>query len=273
MKPAGLFGWVLFASAVLGAEPDLTALVKQSIANHGHAWREQTQWRYKQTDTTYSGGEKHVETSEVIPLFGTPYERLIAKDGHPLSPEEQKTEEQKYEKALAKRQKESPAERAARIKKYQGQWSFLSDLPSAYNFKLLGEEAVDGRPAWVIGMTPREGFVPSTSRGSMLRHINGKLWLDKQDVQWVKTEAHVIDTIEIGWVLARIGPGAEIRMDMKRVAERLWLPVSIHINGSAKLLMVHRKNLNEQLTFFDFARVGANQALQVSENQAVKRVP
>ncbi|MDQ1473726.1 MAG: hypothetical protein QOJ99_5206 [Bryobacterales bacterium] len=272
MKPAGLFGWVVFASAALGAQPDVAALVKRSVANHDRAVREQTQWRYKQIDTTHSGGEKHVETSEVIPLFGTPYERLIAKDGRPLSPEEQKIEERKYEKAFEKRQKESPAERAARIKKYHGQWSFLADLPAAYEFKLLGEEAVEGRPAWIIGMTPRAGFVPSTSRGSMLRHISGKLWLDKHDVQWAKAEAHVINMIEIGWVLARVGPGAEIRMDMTRVAEGLWMPASIDINGSAKVLMVHHKNLNEQLKFSDFARVGRDQAVQVTGNHPPKQV-
>jgi hypothetical protein len=272
MKAAGVFGWMLLATAAAGAPHNVAALVKQSIANHDRVWREQTQWRYKQIETTYSGGEKHVETSEVIPLFGTPYDRLIAKDGHPLSPEEQKIEEQKFEKAFEKRQKESPAERAARIKKYQGHWSFLADLPAAYEFKLLGEEAVEGRPAWMIGMTPRAGFVPSTPRGSMLRHISGKLWLDKQDVQWAKTEAHVIDTIEIGWVLARVGPGAEIRMDMTRVAEGLWMPASIDINGSAKILMVHRKNLNEHLTFSDFARVGRDQAVEVSGNHSPKPV-
>jgi hypothetical protein len=272
MKPAGLFGWVLLSGAAMCAQPDVTALVKQSIANHDRAWREQTQWQYKQTDTTYSGGEKHLETSEVIPLFGTPYERLIAKDGQPLSPAEQKAEVQKYEKAFEKRQKESPAERAARIKKYQGQWSFLADLPAAYDFKLLGEETVDGRPAWIIQMTPRAGFVPSTIRASMLRHIAGKLWLDKQDVQWAKTEAHVIDTIEIGWVLARVGPGAEIRTEMTRVAEGFWMPVSININGSAKVLMIHRKNLDEHMAFSDFARVGRDRAVQVSGNHSVKQV-
>src|SRR5947209_8453782 len=107
MKPAGLFGWVILASvAARGAQPDVAALVKQSVANHERAWREQRQWRYKQTDTTYPGGQKHVETSEVIPLFGTPYDRLIAKDGHPLSPEEERLEEQKFQKAREKRQKE-----------------------------------------------------------------------------------------------------------------------------------------------------------------------
>ena len=82
--------------------------------------------------------------------------------------------------------------------------------------------------------------------------------------------AHVIDTIEIGWVLARIGPGAEITLSMTRVADGLWMPGSIDIEGSAKVLMVHQKNLDEQLAFSNYARVGRERGVQVSGKAPAK---
>lgn len=238
----------LFAGLAFG-QPDPKALMVQSIANYERDWRAGMRFGYTQHDLTTSDGSKVVEVSEVIPLEGTPYERLISKNGQPLTAEEQRKEEAKYQKVLKQRQNESPEEHAARIRKYEDERSFLKDLPNAYDFKLLGEDTVDGRPAWILGLNPLPGFVPTTPHGAMLKHITGKLWIDKQAVQWAKAEAHVIDTISIGWILARIGPGAEITLAMTPVTEGVWMPKQICINGSAKVLMVHNKNLNEELSF------------------------
>lgn len=248
----------LSASALFAAPPpDLKALVKQSIANFHRSREAALKLGYTQTDTTYSGNAKVVEVSEITPLFGTPYERLISKNGQSLPPDERRKEEEKFQKVLEHRQNESAQERAARIRKYESDWTFLQDVPNAYNFKLLGEENLNGRPSWIVGLTPRENFRPVTARGAMLRHIQGRLWIDQQDVQWAKAEAHVIDTISIGWILARIGPGAEIRLDLERVADGVWMPKHIDINGNARVLMVHRKNIEEQLVFNNYRQVGA----------------
>jgi hypothetical protein len=83
----------------------------------------------------------------------------------------------------------------------------------------------------------------------MLKHMEAKLWIDKQDLRWAKAEAHVIDTISIGWVLARIGPGADITFEQTRVADDLWMPKRVLIQGVAKIFLVHDKNLDETITF------------------------
>ena len=221
----------------------------ESIANYQRDWRAGMQWGYSQSDTTVSDGRKVVENSEIFPIDGTPYERVIAKNGQPLSAEEQRKEDAKYQKTLRQRKNESPEERQARIRKYEDQRSFLKDLPNAYEFKLLGEDTVDGRPAWILGLTPLPDFEATTPHGAMLKHITGKLWIDKQSVQWAKAEAHVTDTISIGWILARIGPGAEITLEMMPVTDALWMPKRISIKGAAKVLMFYTKDLNEELTF------------------------
>jgi hypothetical protein len=174
---------------------------------------------------------------------------LIRKNGRPLTPEELRKEDRKFEKAARERKKESPEERAARIEKYESERSFLKYLPHAYDFAPMGDGIVHGRPAWILGVSLRAHFVPTTPHGGMLQHIKGKLWIDKQDAQWAKAEAHVIDPISIGWILARIGEGAQIKLDMARVVDGLWMPERIDIDGTARVLMVHNKVLDEHLTF------------------------
>jgi hypothetical protein len=235
--------------------PNPKELVSQSIRNYQRDWQTtRMSWASTETDVTESDGTKEVEVSEVIPLAGTPYDRLIRKHGRPLTAAEQRKEDRKYERALRQREEETPGEREARIRKYDEQRAFVSDIPNAYDFSLLGEETIDGRPSWIIGMTPRAGFTPTTPHGSMLGHIEGKLWIDEKDVQWAKAEAHVIETIGIGWIVARIERGTRFTLEQTRIENGLWMPQRITIAGAARVMIFHSKTISEELTWSGYRR-------------------
>ena len=69
------------------------------------------------------------------------------------------------------------------------------EIPDAFDFRLTGEEPVDGRPAWTMEVTPRPGYHSRTSVGKLFRKFRGKLWIDKADRQGVKISAEVTDNI------------------------------------------------------------------------------
>jgi hypothetical protein len=234
------------------AQPDPKVLIRRSVENYERDWHAATHWGYTQTDVTRADGTNEVDVSEVFPLEGTPYERLIRKGGRALSSDEQRKEDEKYRKAVRQRQAETPAERAGRIDKYEQQRAFIREIPAAYNFTLVGEDTAGNRPAWVLRMIPRPGFEPATAHAGMLKHIEGTLWIDKEELRWAKAEAHIVDTVSIGWILARIDPGAHVAMNWDRVAEGLWMPNRIDINGTARVLLVHSKKVDEEVTFSGF---------------------
>jgi hypothetical protein len=238
-------------------QPNAKALVRQSVVNYERGWREGLQWGYTQNDVTSKGEKEEATVSEIIPLDGTPYERITSKNGEPLPPEEQRKEDLKLEKERRRRSAETPAERNARIQKDEKQQEFMREIPNAYDCRIVGEDTVADRPAWVVTLTPRPGFVPANSHAELLRHVEGKLWIDKQDLQWTKAEAHVIDTITFGLILARIGPGTHIAIEMTRVAPNLWLPSRMTIDGTARVLLFHNRSLNEQLVFSDYRHAPA----------------
>ncbi len=72
-----------------------------------------------------------------------PYRRLVEKDGHPLTPAEEKREQQKLDKLIAGRNRESEADRAKQLAEYEKrrtrQREDLQQIPEAFDFKLLGE--------------------------------------------------------------------------------------------------------------------------------------
>jgi hypothetical protein len=248
--------WLAASGIAAYGQVDPKALVDQSIRNYERDWRAAINWASTETDITESDGTREVDVSEVLPLAGTPYDRLILKKGHPLTPSEQRKEDRKYQRTLREREQETPSEREARIRKYEEQRAFINDVPNAYNFGLLGEEVVGGRPSWVVGMTPRPDFTPTTPHGSMLAHIKGKVWIDKEDAQWAKAEARVIETIGIGWVLARIEPGTEFTLEQTRVEHGVWLPRHITITGAARVMIVHSKSISEDLSWSGYRKSG-----------------
>lgn len=250
----------VIALPVCGETPDARKLVRQSIENYEHDWHEGIKWSYRQTDVMGKGGDTVTEVSEIGPLYGTPYERLISRNGE-LTPELQKREEEKQAKATRERENETPQQREARIRKFSEDRAFFREIPDAYDFRIVAEPTIEGRPAWEIEMSPRAEYRPKNSRAAMLRHIQGKLWIDKQEVQWVKAEAEVTDTISIGWILARVGPGASFELQQVRVAPNLWLAKKIDVNATAKVLMVHTKDLTEHLTYSDFHLSGTDHDL------------
>jgi hypothetical protein len=247
---------LLFTSAVSAAygQPEPKAVVKQSIDKYEWDWHEALAWCYRQTDTVHSDGRMDINVSDITPLGGTPFERLVMKDGQKLTPEQREKEERKYRKMAEERARETPAEREERLAKYEKERLFIREIPQAYDFTLLGEETVNGRPAWVIKLEPHPGFVPSMPHASLLRHIEGKLWIDKEDFQWAKAEANVIDPIDIGLILARIGPGTRIQVDQLRIADNFWMPREIKVEGAVKVLLVHTKKIDENLAYSEYRR-------------------
>lgn len=252
--PHLLLAVVLGCSAASAIEVNARDLVRKSIANYDKDWRTGLKYTYLETDKVKrpDGSLKSVDVTQVITIDGTPYDKLVSKNGRPLTPDEQKREEDKYQKLVNTRAHESAAARAKRLRDYEQQRLFLKEVPDAFDFKLLGEEPVSGRSAYIIQCTPRPGYQPKNMKGRMFSHIKAKLWIDKQEVQWAKAEADVVDTISFGLVLARIGKGAHISLDMTRVAPNLWQFKRVDINGAAKIMMVKNRDLDEEITFSDY---------------------
>lgn len=231
--------------------PDAKAIVRQSIVNYQHDWREGIKWTYKQTDVMRKDGQDVTEVSEIGPLYGTPYERLLSRDGE-CSPELRQHEDEKFRKAAQERENENEEKRSARIQKYDADRAFFKEIPEGYDFAIVGEPVINGRPTWQIAMTPHPGYIPRNSRSSMFKHIKGTLWIDKEELRWAKAEAEVIDMVSIGWIVARVGPGAKFGLEQVRVRPNFWMQKKIDVDAVAKVMMVHNKDLTEHLTYSDY---------------------
>src|SRR5581483_9654479 len=148
---------------------------------------------------------KDVKIYDVILLEGSPYRRLVARDDRPLPPGEEKKEQEKLARGIAERREETAAQRAERLAEYarrpEWQREAWRELPEAFDFRLTAEEVWAGFGLYVIEATPRRGYQPRSRTGKVLAHLEGKLWVDKQDYRLVKAEVEVVETISVGLFL------------------------------------------------------------------------
>jgi hypothetical protein len=194
--------------------------------------------------------------------YGQPYRRLIARNGAPLREAEERKEREKSEKLAAERRRETPEKRSKRIAAYEKRRAeereFFAEIPEAYTFTLTGEERVNGRPAWVIDAAARPGYTPRLSDAKVLKHLQGRLWIDKDEYQFVKAEVETLDTISFGLFLARLQKGARILFEQTLVNQEVWLPKHAFVKFTARIAMLKKLEGEQEISWRDYRKFRAD---------------
>jgi hypothetical protein len=128
----------------------------------------------------------------------------------------------------------------------------IREIPEAFVFRLLGEEQIDSRPAWVIEAAPRPGYTPADRYSKLFTQVRGKLWIDRSDYRWVKVEAELLDTVTFGWILVRIHQGSRARLTQKCVAPGVWLPGEMWYRVSVRIGLISLRHMEVAAQYGDY---------------------
>jgi hypothetical protein len=243
---------------------DARAIVAKSVELDQSNWQRMKDytWIARQTDRDLdsSGNVKSQKTEEweTVVVYGEPHHRMLARDGKPLSAPDQRKEQEKLDQAVAKRERETPEQRAHREAEFEKQREkdreFLREVPDLFDFKLLGEDKIDGHDVWVISATPKPGAQPKRGAAKPLLKIQAKVWIDKAEYQWVRLEAETTATISFGLFIARLSPGAKLEFEQTRVNDEVWLPKREVVRGAARLGLVKKLAGEEETTWNNYRK-------------------
>lgn len=249
---------VAIFAATLGAQTTLSdarEIARSSIAATERNWCARIHYNYIERDETHRLGpdgrmqSQDVSLSKIITFDGVPFEQLMEHNGRPPSPEEKR----KQDAQLEKLKRETPAERAARLRKEKQEIAALThDVLEAFDYRLIGTEPVNGRPAYVLQATPRSIYHAENKYGKLMSKVEGKIWVDREDMVWVKVEGHVNQPFSMGLFLARVLHGTSIMMEQTRVSDGIWLPRQIEVRASAKILFVKTLLIDRILSYSGF---------------------
>ena len=212
----------------------------------------------KQLDKHGNVKSTEIKTYDVNFYFGEVYEKLVQIGDKPLNEKEQKKEDEKLEKFLAKRRSESPEQREKRLEKQKKEReegrAFVHDVVNAYDFRLVGNDQISGEDTWVIEAIPRKDFQPTQPHADILKKIKGRIWIEKKDYNWAKVEAEATDTISFGLFLFRIHPGSRFVLETAHINNELWVLHRLYINGSARIALLKNETAEQEDVFSDYRK-------------------
>jgi hypothetical protein len=271
---------VLAASALLVAQqdsvnalrpsavPDVPRLVASSLGATERHWQGRRQYSYvEHSESRRRDMEGHVKSEDVeisstTLVNGVPFEQLVERNGEPPSA----WEKWRQAKALDTLQRETPAQLATRIGEQDDDTGALvREVPKAFDFRFIGHEVIHGRDAYVLHITPRSGYEARGKYGKVLSKVEGTVWVDAEDLVWIKVDGHVIESFSIGLFLVRLLRGSLVRIEQSRVEDGVWLPLRVDVRATAKILLVKSVVIERLLTYSDYRRnagIPANQTVQ-----------
>ncbi len=131
----------------------------------------------------------------------------------------------------------------------------VREIPEAFLFRLIGEESINSRSAYVIEATPRPGYQPVDRNSRLYTQVKAKLWIDKSEYRWVRIEAELLDTVTFGWILVRIHKGSRVRMTQEPVNGEAWLPRELWYNVSLRIGLVSLRRVEVETKYSDYRPV------------------
>ncbi len=258
---------LLVSFAAVAAGQDARALVLRAIEVDRQGREAALQYTYLERMETRSidGSGKvkstHSRTTDITRLEGSPYRRQVALDDRPLPPKDEQREQEKLRVSIEARRKETPEERDRRLadwrKRQEQRRAPVKELADAFDFRIAGEQTLDGEPVYVIDATPHPGYKPKQSSTAFLTKVKARFWIGKNDAQWMKIEMETLDTISFGGILVRLGKGGHLAIEQTHVNNEVWLPKHVLLKASARVMLLMGVREEIEFTFSNYKKFQA----------------
>ncbi len=256
-----LVGFVFGTVALWASSPEARDIMSRSVRVTEANWKQAPDYSFTRTEIKSKRDSMPAQNRyEVLMIEGSPYLKLIAQDGRPLSSAEAQEQEQKYQREVSKRQHESPRERRKRIEKYNEDrdrdHNLLMELCEAFDYSVTGQQIVNGREVWILHGTPKPGYVPKSREAKVLAGMEVTFWIDKKTYQWPRIEAEVKSPVSFYGLIGKVNPGTRFLLEQQPVGPNLWLPKHFKMQVSATALGFFNQDSSSDETYTNYRRTG-----------------
>ena len=242
-------GLVLMAgSRPAWSQADPQKIVRDASWNELHSKSPGRSFTYRQHKVDAKGSV----VKQIVETKDGDVARLLAKDGKPLSQEEEQAEIERLNNLLA-----HPEIQEHRHKKEQEDSArgdeMVKLLPDAFLYEADGMVQGPNGPCYRLKFKPDPKFTPPDREGEVYHGMVGELWIDQAQLRLVKIDAHLISDVNFGWgVLGRLFKGGSILVENADVGLHHWETVHMKLNLHAKILMMKSEDYSTTEDFSDF---------------------
>jgi hypothetical protein len=226
--------------------PDVAWLMRQVETNQRTSEALLKDYLYHQVETQEKtdghGGIKKTESREydIFWLNGVQVRKLLKKDGKELKADEQKKENERIDKDVAKA-KERRAKADAEGKEtdsYGHEKVTVSRLLTLGSFTNPRRISLDGRDTIAVDYVGDPKAKTQNRMEEVIRDLAGTVWIDEQDHTIAKIEGHFLNAFKIGGgMLVNIKQGTNFNFEQRKVNGEVWLPARGEGEGSVRALL------------------------------------
>jgi len=230
--------------------PPIDELMKQVLANQDQMDRLRENYACDDTRTVDTldkhGRIKKTETDvlQISYLGSLELQRIIEKDGKPLSADALKKEDARIAKEIENYQKKGSTADARR--KSQAAVTVQAFI-RADRFVNPRREESAGEQLIAFDFAPNPEYKAVTLPEKLAQALEGTIWIDAHAHEVARLEAHLAKTVKLaGGLIGSLRKGSSVSVVQDFIGHEVWLPtyVSVHINARALLLF----GLNEDQT-------------------------
>jgi len=245
-------------SAAASGSLTVEQIVKKTVERAEGIQAANTQLDYSYTKFSvteeFNGKGKLKEKKEKLLQFESGRGRLsqLKLNGRALSGAEFKRQEQA---ALEAHQQITDS----KANRHEDNWEkyITPQLVAKYSFKLLAEEVVNGRSAYVLGFEPLSSNLPVTHLiDRLINRLGGKVWIDKQDFEVARAQVGLRGEVALwGGVLGNLKK-CNFTVERSRVDDNVWFNTATNgeFEGRKLLEPTHIRTRSESSNFHKTAR-------------------
>jgi hypothetical protein len=234
--------------------PDVNDIVTRVRANQGALEQLREKYTYTETTKEYErdgkGELKELsdKTQEVTSYRNQRLYRLTAKNGKPLSAEDQAKEDRRLAKLIA--------EIDAGKREYNQQALTVLEFLQTAHFSNLRREQYRGREVLALDIIPDPTSKTTNAKEKFLRLLAGTIRIDEEDLQMTRAELRLTGTFSGLGPLYKLRPGTEWIIEQARVNNEIWLPSYREETQVQRLMMMKTYITVTKKTFSDYKRFG-----------------
>jgi hypothetical protein len=257
-----LFGAAGFAGQppTVSSYPDPAEMVRKAVQNELKAANDDTaRYLFRGTKTTPKGSTTrlYVETRDATAGL------VIAYNGKPLAPSQQKDEEARVQRFI-----DNPDELNRKREQERGNadhtMRIMRALPDAFLFEYAGEEQASegmgrsGASLVKLKFRPNPSYEPPSRVEEVLSGMEGYVLVDPIRYRLASIDGTLFKEVGFGWgILGHLDRGSRFIVRQQEVGDNFWEISEMTLSFTGKILLFKNLSINSTEIFRGFKRVSA----------------
>lgn len=222
--------------------PDISTLMHE-VEEHQRASESiQKNYLYHEVvqETRSDGKKKETHEYDVFWLNGVEVQKLTRKDGRDLTADEQRKEDERIDKEVAKaKERKAKAEAKGQQTDPRGNEEItVSRFLELGNFANPHRVRLNGRETIEIEYTGNPKAKTRNRTEDVIRDLAGTIWIDEQDRTITRLEGRFANSFKVGaGIVMSIKKGTNFSMNQIKINNEVWLPSHMEGHGGARVLL------------------------------------